>query len=258
MSPRNAVPVSAPARVHERLCAAPDGARRVVHRGRHAVYVDLDGWCLGVVGADAAAVPCALRSRSSDLRDLCGEAAYVAGGVLHLDGTPLVVGRIVDARVPRFDREGATRTETDSVTVLATPPAEVAEFVAPLELPARLDAADAARLVGLGQGLTPLGDDILCGWLATHRALGVETPHVDRAVLELMPRTTLLSATLLECALHGEVLPQFAAYLSALGTPHETTATATLAAVGHTSGAGLLYGARLALAGRHHHEGIAA
>ena len=39
-----------------------------------------------------------------------------------------------------------------------------------------------------------------------------------RAALD---RTTLLSATLLDCALHGEVLPEFAAYVAALGTPAE-------------------------------------
>ncbi|MCW2793950.1 MAG: hypothetical protein JWO76_3048 [Nocardioides sp.] len=248
--------MSAPTRVHDLLRAAPDGDLRVLHRGRHAVYVDLGGWCLGVVGADAAAVPCALRLRTPDLAEIHGASAYVGSGVLHLDGTPLVVGRIVDVRVARADLEGAARYTADSVTTQATPPASVAEFVGPLHLPARLDPAAVGRLVGLGDGLTPLGDDILCGWLATHRAAGVPTPDVDAAVRALMPRTTLLSATLLDCALHGEVLPEFAAYLSALGD--RETAAARLAAVGHTSGAGLLYGARLALAALHHHEGIAA
>lgn len=255
MNPRRAVPVSAPARVATRLRATPDGDLRVVHRGRHAVYVDLDGWCLGVVGADAAQVPCALRTATPDLAGIRGEAAYVAGGVLHLDGTPLVVGRIVDVRVPR----GVTAAP-------AAPPAPIAGFLAALAVPDRLDAAAVARLVGLGDGLTPLGDDVLCGWLATHRAAGVDTPEVDATVRALMPRTTLLSATLLDCALHGEALPQFAAYLSSLGTPDEASAAATLSAVGHTSGAGLLYGARLAFTGLHdhagdhpgHHEGIAA
>jgi len=110
-----------------------------------------------------------------------------------------------------------------------------------------LDPAAVGRLVGRGDGLTPLGDDLLCGWLALHRAAGVTTPEIDAAVLALLHRTTLLSATLLDCALHGEVLPQFAAYVAALGTPHEPTAAAALAAVGHTSGAGLLHGAHLAL-----------
>ena len=33
--------------------------------------------------------------------------------------------------------------------------------------------ADVAALLGRGDGLTPYGDDVLCGWLAVHRAAGV-------------------------------------------------------------------------------------
>lgn len=243
MPPPRVIHVSAPARVRELLGHAPDGAVRVLHRGRHAVYVEVAGWCVGVVGSDATAVPCALRSTLPDLLSL-GSEAHVSAGVLHLDATPLVVGRIVDVRVPRLDPRGAVRS------------AAALPSTAPLDRP--LDPQAVAQLVGRGDGLTPLGDDILCGWLATHRAAGVATPAVDAAVRELMPRTTLLSATLLDCAMHGEGLPEFAAYVASLGTPDEPTAATTLAGVGHTSGAGLLHGARLALTELLHTEGIAA
>lgn len=239
MPPPRVIHVSAPSRVRELLGSTPDGVVRVVHRGRHAVYLEVAGRCVGVVGRDATAVPCALRSTLPDLLSLGGEP-HVRRGVLHLAGTPLVVGRIVDVRVPRLDPRGAVRAAA------ALPPT------------APLDPQGVARLVGRGDGLTPLGDDILCGWLATHRAAGVATPAVDAAVRELMPRTTLLSATLLGCAMHGEGLPEFAAYVAALGTPDEPAATTTLAGVGHTSGAGLLHGARLALTELLHTEGIAA
>jgi hypothetical protein len=63
-----------------------------------------------------------------------------------------------------------------------------------------------------------------------------------------MQHTTLLSASLLDCALHGEVLPQFAAYVVALGTPAQAGAEGDLLAVGHSTGAGLLEGARWAAA----------
>ena len=98
---------------------------------------------------------------------------------------------------------------------------------------------------------------MLCGWLAVHRAAGVATDDVDAAVRAGLDRTTLLSATLLDCALHGEVIPEFAAYVAALGTAAEPDRAAALAAVGHTSGRGLLAGARLALH-RLGHEGAAA
>jgi hypothetical protein len=247
------IPVSAPPRVRALLAAAPDGTVPVLHRGADAVYVEVSGRCVGVVGARATAVPCALRSRSGHLgtpeRGFAGPAAYLRQGVLHLDGRALQVGRLVDVQVPSLpDTAGST-------TMQAFPPASVAEPVAGLR--PDLGPADVARLVGHGDGLTPLGDDVLCGWLAVHRAARVPTPRVDAAVRAHLPRTTTLSATLLDCALHGEVVPEFAAYVAALGTPAEPDRAAALLAVGHSSGAGLLHGARLALTALAATEGAA-
>ena len=216
-----AVPVAAPVRVRDRLASAADGRLPVVHRGAHALYVDLAGWCLGLVATPATAVPCALRLAAPTLGDLEGADAEVRGGVLMLDGRPVRIGRLVDATVP-------------SLPAPATPPADV---------PADLVAAR----IGRGDGLTPYGDDELCGWLAVHRAAGVATPEVDADVRAAPARTTLLSATLLDCALHGEVVPEFAAYVAAIGTPVEAERAAVLARIGHSSGRGLLAGARLAL-----------
>lgn len=217
MPPTADLPVTAPTRVAARLRVAADGPRPLVHRGPQAVYVDLDGWCLGVVAAEATQVPCALRSRLAVLPEV--STCRVVGGVLHLDETPLAVGRLVSVRVPSLP-------------------------------PRRLSDArpDAARLVGSGAGLTPYGDDVLCGWIAAHRATRQPTPALDDEVRRLLPRTTLLSATLLDCALHGEVLPELAAYLLAMDTADEPAATTALRAVGASSGAGLLEGARWALA----------
>jgi hypothetical protein len=210
------MPVSAPVTAAARLREAVDGPVDVVHAGPDALYVDLGGWALGVVSARAAQVPCALRSREPSLPTVA--TGRVAAGVLHLDGTPVVVGRLLSTDVPRVGVDLG-----------------------------RLAPPEPARLVGRGDGLTPYGDDVLCGWLAIHRAAGVPTPDVDTEVRRLLPRTTLLSATLLDCALRGEVLPQFAAYVAALGTAAQTDAEAELTAVGGTSGAGLLEGARWAL-----------
>jgi hypothetical protein len=99
-------------------------------------------------------------------------------------------------------------------------------------------------MVGRGDGLTPYDDDVLCGWLAVHRAAGVATPEVDAEIRALVHRTTLLSATLLDCAMHGEAIPEFAAWLAA---PDDPARAAALAAVGHTSGRGMLQGGRAAL-----------
>jgi len=217
------IPVSAPVRVRAWLQSAADGPAPVLHRGRDAVYVEVTGRCVGVVGRRATAVPCALRA---DLDPVPAAAtAAVRAGILHLDGTPLGVGRLVDVQVPRVRA---------SATTPADPPGDV------------------AAMVGRGDGLTPYDDDVLCGWLAVHRAAGVATDAVDAEVRAHLHRTTLLSATLLDCAMHGEVIPEFSAWLA---DPHDPARAATLAAVGHTSGRGMLQGARVALA---HLEGAAA
>lgn len=115
-------------------------------------------------------------------------------------------------------------------------------------LPPVLNAGTVPGFIGHGEGLTPLGDDVVCGWLATHRAVGVETAAVDDAVRRLLGRTTSLSATLLDCALVGEVADPVAAHLRALGTPGEALTRERLHRLGHTSGRGLAHGIDLARA----------
>jgi hypothetical protein len=219
--------VTAPPRVRVHLRKSPDGPVAVLHRGPDAVYLDVAGRCVGVVTPHATAVPCALRSQLPSLEPAA--EAWVADGELVLDGVPLRVGRIVDVAVPRLSPATRERLRAER----ARPEARAG---------IQVDA-----LLGAGDGLTPYGDDVLCGWLAVHRAAGVATPEVDAEVARLAARTTLLSATLLDCAAHGEVIPEFAELVRALGTDAEPAAAAALEAVGHSSGRGLLEGARTAL-----------
>jgi hypothetical protein len=221
------IPASAPIRVLTRLREAADGPVRVLHRGPRAIYLELGGRCLGVVDAGAAQVPCALRIRDVDLATLASREGqvWVRRGLLTFGDVPVLPGRIVDVRVPLLDRDALAPVVADPIV-----------------------ADNVAGMVGAGDGLTPYADDVLCGWLALHRAAGVPTPEVDAAVRDHLHRTTLFSATLLDCALDGEVLPQFAAYVAALGTDDELEAAAFLASVGHSSGRGLLEGARRAQA----------
>ncbi len=74
------------------------------------------------------------------------------------------------------------------------------------------------------------------------------TPDVDAAVRRLLPRTTTLSATLLDCAVAGEVADPVASYLRSLGTTCEAAARQALESFGHSSGLGLAHGIDLALA----------
>lgn len=205
------IPVAAPPRVRNRLRSA-HGDLSVVHAGVDAVYIDLgDGFCVGVLSRHATAVPCALRTTFDRLPEV--SSASVRDGVLHLEEAPLTIGRLVDVQVPHLDLAGEPGT------------------------------IDVAGLVGRGDGLTPYGDDVVCGWLAIHRAAGIATPEVDAEVRAHLGRTTLLSATLLDCALHGEVIAEFAAFVTTLADAEADA----LARVGHSSGRGLLEGARLAL-----------
>lgn len=116
----------------------------------------------------------------------------------------------------------------------------------------------AERLVGLGPGLTPSGDDVLAGLLVTLRHLGTAT-GVERAVrlggwlaaavtFDARTRTTPLSATLLHCAARGEACPEVIAVLRGLaGRQPLEPALRRLHSLGHTSGADLDQGIAIGL-----------
>jgi hypothetical protein len=100
---------------------------------------------------------------------------------------------------------------------------------------------DPDRLAGRGPGLTPAGDDILCGYVAGiflfHDRREQAAAIAERAAV----RTTRLSATLLRHAAVGE-LPEPAHDYLANGDPRP------LAAFGHSSGLCLRFGLQLAAA----------
>lgn len=231
------ITVASPMRVWQRLAAAREGPREVVHAGRLALYVDLDGGCLGLVARPASRVPCALWSNLPDLDGLAHRPVRVADGSLVLGDEPVRIARLVDVRLPA------------PAATPASPGGAPDPVLTDLDLPpdGRFTADHVARLVGRGPGLTPLGDDVLAGWLTVRAAAGVRDDAVEGAVRDALPTTTSLSATLLECALHGEALPELAAWVAALGTAGEPSAESALLGIGASSGAGLLAGARLAL-----------
>jgi len=117
--------------------------------------------------------------------------------------------------------------------------------------------AAAARLVGLGQGLTPAGDDFLCGFLAAghcRRAAGLADSglltSLAEAVRERLGLTTDISASFLRDAVAGRVSRPLAALAEACsGAPGSDldAALRRLAAIGHSSGldaaTGFFYGA---------------
>lgn len=98
---------------------------------------------------------------------------------------------------------------------------------------------DPERLAGRGGGLTPSGDDVLCGYVAGlvlwHNRAGEAAAIATAAAA----RTTLLSATLLRHAARGE-LPEPAHTLLERGDPEP------LRRFGHSSGRAILLGLALA------------
>lgn len=116
------------------------------------------------------------------------------------------------------------------------------------------ERADAARtlteLVGLGEGLTPSGDDFLCGVLAATWLGGGRQGDVWRGLLAEPLRARLcetndISAAFLSCALQG----QFSRPVTELPGMSPAAAAASFRAIGHSSGVdtlnGILYGLRL-------------
>lgn len=229
------------------VLAGPSRPARVVHSGADAAYLQVDdGHCVAILAARARAVPCGLRTDLPGLDVPLGAVATVGSGSLRLAGMTLRVGRLVDAGVPRPPTVPAA-----AVAAIADHPAVRAVRA---ELPdhaiAHLRDGDpraVAALLGRGPGLTPVGDDVLCGYLATAVATSctAATTAVTDEVTALAPQhTTALSAELLACAVRGEVLPEFATLLRTL--PEPGAALAELVTVGHTSGAGLALGLTLA------------
>ena len=112
---------------------------------------------------------------------------------------------------------------------------------------ADLDAAlrTATRLVGLGPGLTPAGDDVLAGTVAGLVLLGHPAAERFGAGVHALAtgRTTELSRALLKHAAAGQVSGEFAAVVRALiGQGDLEAAIATLLATGSTSGRALALG----------------
>ena len=142
----------------------------MLHRGDDAVYLAVGEGVVGVLSRTATAVPCALQTTLDRLPDDLRLAAHavVGEGRVVLGDTEVVPARRVDASVPRLPRDAVA--PASRLLDLAA-----GDLLAPVraELPEQA-LADLARgaadgvpdLLGRGSGLTPVGDDVLCGWLA--------------------------------------------------------------------------------------------
>lgn len=183
-----------------------------------------------------------------------GDRVLVAAGRIHLPGRVLECrrtwrpGRVPVGAVPRL---GSGAARLPALVRRRAPGVEglellVRDVVTPALAGHRGATETAVRaLVGLGPGLTPSGDDALCGVLLALRAAGRARAAalLTGAVRAGLDRTTSLSASLLLAAAQGWCLPQMQLLVRTLAAGGELERpTAEVAAVGHSSGADLLTG----------------
>jgi Protein of unknown function (DUF2877) len=218
-------------------CCAPlfDGPPRllrVVHRSRSAWQLADDSGRVALCVSDRTAIrlPHAVVV-SALLSDLADEPDTVTVGARSLGWLDVEV-RVTRWWVPATPSwpELAVRVGDGAATALAT---------------------GWRDLLGLGEGLTPYGDDVLCGALVTLLAAGhpagqLLADQVRSADLETA--TTATSAALLRHAADARCIDELAGFLESYATdpdPGEVArAAGVLSAVGHTSGTGLVEGVR--------------
>jgi hypothetical protein len=118
--------------------------------------------------------------------------------------------------------------------------------------------ASLGRFLGLGEGLTPSGDDLVLGFLlAANRwwgqlNMGLDQGRLNQTLVEAAFRkTTLLSANLIEAACLGQADERLVAALDGLmsGEPDAAECARLLAGWGSSSGVDALCGMGLALSG---------
>ncbi|HEY8480805.1 MAG TPA: DUF2877 domain-containing protein [Spirillospora sp.] len=258
-----------------RLLDPPRRPARVIAVFPSALYLEMragpEPRVLAVVTSDAHRLPNAVvvvaTRREHPFRSVReGADAFVGDGRIEADGLRVRVRRWWDpspaigvvrpatlaaglrALENAFDEAGMT-----GGGLAGHPdPVELAEACAAGDLAGAVEAAE--RIVGLGPGLTPSGDDILCGLLVSLRLVGDAVRHGRTAVwladwlgaavtADAETRTTALAATLLHCAAAGDAGAEVAAVLRCLaGHEQPVMAARRLLAVGHTSGTDLAQG----------------
>lgn len=256
------------------LVEGPARPGRVLAAFRSALYVEVrtasEPRVVALVTPEAVRLPNAVLvtapAAQSPLASVrVGDHAVVGGGTIVAGGLHVRVRRWWDpapalgptsrgqlergvdglrALVNRSDRRhGLTGHRYPEALAAATAAGDLARAV---------DVAE--RIVGLGPGLTPSGDDMISGLLVALHATGAALDGGEEALwlagwlgaavtADAETRTTTLAATLLDCAARGCASAEMAAVLHAVaGQEPLEPAVSRLLAMGHTSGADLAWG----------------
>jgi hypothetical protein len=196
-----------------------------------------------------------------------GARAGVADGALALGPLRIALDglEVVDLRLARRLRAPVAAAARALARHGGPPPAagpfEPALAGALARFGATGDVAGLAGIVGVGEGLTPAGDDVIVGVLAgldaareASRAAAGRRQRLLAALEKGAVATTRLSAQMLDAAGAGLYAEPVLGVLHALvrqppSAPELRRAVAALLATGHRSGADTLRGIRAALEG---------
>jgi hypothetical protein len=207
--------------------AGPQRDATVVEAGPEAIYLDLEGSCIAVLAGRAVQVPLGVRTLLPELPKVgVGDTGSIRDGVVEVQDLAVLVTNIVDTTVPVLSPEDAAWGRQHL-------PKFAEHHVAHLrdELPAQAfdqlaggDPQAALTLLGRGRGsVTPLGDDVLGGWIATAVAIRLPSLQAIRSevALNAFDRTNIVSASLLACAARGEGVPEFHSAMSGVARQNE-------------------------------------
>jgi Protein of unknown function (DUF2877) len=232
------------------LFAGP-GALRALRAGRcgtveivlsQAAYVQIgEGWLM-VAERHVPFGPLSLAlDVPLDLRP--GVPARVEGERLLLGGSAVSIGRVREHRLPSPPACGEPRAVAEAIAAALAGcgrlPRPLRSGVAALR---RGRLAGAVRsLAGLGEGLTPAGDDLLAGFAASRAAEGRPVALASLAADRCSP----IGHAYLRCAERGELPDAAAAMLAAIRRGSMDGVEATLPELrgwGSSSGAALAWG----------------
>jgi hypothetical protein len=248
------VAAAGPARVRD-LISGPVRPVDVLGRFASALYLRLPGGeVIALLSSDAVRLPIGVilptSSREFPLTYLSGPAV-VGSDAVQIGSWSCRVSRLVSLRAPAAlapDRHACVHLRHLLAQYRAADPDLRLPDGPPNNAYTPEVAADLVRrLLGVGPGLTPAGDDVLAGLLVGLWSFGQSAGPLRLAVLAgLAAGTTDLSAALLRCAARGESIPQVNQLLrtmsgSAWGGRLDQ-AMDELARVGHTSGTALAIG----------------
>jgi Protein of unknown function (DUF2877) len=261
---------SAPPRI-QNLISGPDRPVDVLGRFATALYLRLAGQeVIALLSSDAVRLPIGLilPTWSRELRlGYLGGPVLVGSGAVRIGDWSCRVSRPTSPKAPADlapDRNACEHLRHRLVRyqsghpVLSLPDALLDDARSP-EVAADL----VRRLLGVGPGLTPAGDDVLAGLLVGLWSFGQRAEPLRLAVLAGLPAgTTDLSAALLRCAARGESIPEVNQLLRTMsGSEWQVRldhAIDDLVRVGHTSGAALATGvwaaATIAIGHGHRHR----